>query len=167
MFSRTHKVDTFSSRWSPRVGGHNGHHNEILQGAMFASFSVLDYHIRSGTSSVCQLLPPIRFVHPRSLSLSLPSPFNFLRCVPSSSSRTIPSSCVPSPLLPSSPNRSFSSLPSSPALSKPRTRHVFILSRSVRRRLFHRLPSGIMHVKRRRLKDRRLRVPCSEFFDIN
>lgn len=69
MFSRTHKVDTFSSRWSPRVGGHNGHHNEILQGAMFASFSVLDYHIGSGTSSVCQLLPPIRFVHPRSLSL--------------------------------------------------------------------------------------------------
>lgn len=115
--------------------------------------------------SANSFLLSVSFIH--ALSLSLASPFNFLRCVPSSSSRTIPSSCVPSPLLPSSPNRSFSSLPSSSALSKPRTRHVFILSRSVRRRLFHRLPSGIMHVKRRRLKDRRLRVPCSEFFDIN
>lgn len=145
---------------------------EILQGAMFTSFSILNYHIGSGTSSVCQLLLSVSFIHALSRSLlrsifyaaflhRLEHPF-FL-CVlllllsfPLSPSRIAP---FPSFLL-------RVSLPSPPHFRKPRTRHVFILSRSVRR-LFHRLPSGIMHLKRRRLKDRRLCVPCSEFLDIN
>lgn len=174
MFSRTYKVDTFS-RWPPRVGGHNGH---------VKSYKVLCSH-RSPYSIIILGLGPVPSANSSypfrsstlSLSLSLASPFNFLRCVPSPSRTSLLPVCPP-PLVPalSFPNRSFSSVPSprllspsslpSPPLSKPHTRHVFILSRSVRR-LFRRLPSGIMHLKRRRLKDRRLCVPCSEFLDIN
>lgn len=173
MFSRTYKVDTFS-RWSPRVGGHNGH---------VKSYKVLCSH-RSPYSIIILGLGPVPSANSSypfrsstlSLSLALSSPFNFLRCVPSPSRTSLLPVCPPPPpLFPalSFPNRSFSFVPSPrlsplppPHFRKPRTRHVFILSRSVRR-LFHRLPSGIMHLKRRRLKDRRLCVPCSEFLDIN
>lgn len=116
MFSRTYKVDTFS-RWSPRVGGHNGH---------VKSYKVLCSH-RSPYSIIILGLGPVPSANSSypfrsstlSLSLALSSPFNFLRCVPSPSRTSLLPVCPPPPpLFPalSFPNRSFSFVPS-PRLS--------------------------------------------------
>lgn len=94
MFSRTYKVDTFS-RWSPRVGGHNGH---------VKSYKVLCSH-RSPYSIIILGLGPVPSANSSypfrssTLSLSLSSPFNFLRCVPSPSRTSLLPVCPP-PLFP-------------------------------------------------------------------
>lgn len=109
MFSRTYKVDTFS-RWSPRVGGHNGH---------VKSYKVLCSH-RSPYSIIILGLGPVPSANSSypfrssTLSLSLSSPFNFLRCVPSPSRTSLlPPLCVSSSSLSSvpSPRLSLSLLP--------------------------------------------------------
>lgn len=167
MFSRTKSM---RSRGGPDSGRLQWPH-EVLQGAMFASFSILNYHIGSGTSSVCpRTLPPLRLAR---LSLSLPP---FLRWIFYSAFlrhgvyNNIPSSCAPSftvspPFRPFLPRLSLY-LSRSKTSYAPRICPLAPLA-PLSSIGYCRPPSSIMHLKRRRLKDRRLCLASSEFFNIN